>query len=125
MKRCLQLLLNVENHSGAIPTLDLLHVCFVPGSRLNGATQIMSSSIVTLSMREGVQARLREVVNFKLAKDEVFGIEEKNQFIQPAYEQRDGIVAFHANLSTDMGAYLFRRHHQALHALSHMRKKLV
>ncbi len=43
----------------------------------------MPPRIVNLSVSEGMQARLREVVNFKLAKDEVFGVEEKNQFIQP------------------------------------------
>src|SRR5579859_7187532 len=117
--------LNVENDSGAIAALDLFHGCIVPGSRLNGAAQVMPPRIVRFPVREGVQARVAKVVNLKMAKDEVFGIEEKNQFVQPVDEQRDRVVALHANLSPDLGAHLFGRHKQALHALGHMREKLA
>src|SRR5690348_10052689 len=117
--------LDVENDGGAITTLDLLYGRAVPGSCLDGAAQVMPLRIVWFSMHKGVQARLAEVVNLKVAKDEVFGIEEKNQFVQPVDKQGDCIVTFHVNLSPDLCAHLFGRHQQALHALGHMRKKFA
>src|SRR5947209_11085833 len=81
--------LDVENDGGPIAACDLLYGCVVPGSRLNGAAQVMPPRIVGFSVGKGMQARLAEVINLKVAKDEVFGIEEKNQFIQPVDEQRD------------------------------------
>src|SRR5579863_3842338 len=116
---------DIENDGGSIAAFDLPHGCIVPGSRLNGAAQIMPTRIIRFSVHEGMQACLTEVVNLKLAKDEVFGIEEKNQFIQPVDKQGDRVMAFHAHLSPDLGAHLLRGYQQALHALGYMRKKLA
>src|SRR5260370_29951580 len=66
---------------------------------------------------------LGETVYFKFAKNEVFGGEQEDQFIQPGDQQRDDIVTFRGYLLAHLQAYLLKRHHQAFHALSRVYKQ--
>src|SRR5258708_34708480 len=89
----------------------------MPGHSFNSATQVVVLCIVGFTGGAAFQVSLSETLYFKLAEDEVFGVKQENQFIQPGNQQRYNIVTFHNDLPADLHIYLFGRHHQAFHAL--------
>src|SRR6266571_546224 len=99
---------NIEDDPGSVAVIGSFYSRFVPGDGFNGAAQIMTPGVISFAVRATLQARLRQGLDFKLAKDEVFGVEQENQFIQPVDEQRDRIVALYAYLPAYLRAYLLR-----------------
>src|SRR5260370_10296752 len=109
--------LNVEDDAGLIPHISSVHSSLMPGHSFNSATQVVALCIVGFAGGAAFQVSLSETLYFKLAEDEVFGVEQENQFIYPGNKQRDNIVTFHNDLPADLHIHLFGRHHQAFHAL--------
>src|SRR5260370_39478680 len=95
----------------------------MPGYSFDSAAQIMALLVVGFARGAAFEMSLGETVYFKFAKNEVFGVEQEDQFIQPGDQQRDDIVTFRGYLPAHLQAYLLRRDHQAFHALSRVYKQ--
>src|SRR6266699_3310148 len=80
----------------------------------------MTLCIIGFARRTALQRCFCEGVDLEGTKEEVFSVEQEDEFVQPRDQERNYIVALHRNFPADRLAYLFWRDHQALHALSCM-----
>ena len=115
--------LDVEDDPFFVSAFRALYGSLVPGDGLYGATELVALCIIRFAKCTGGEARFGDGVDLEIAEEEVFSVEQENQFIQPCDEQLDCIVAFHCDLATGHSTYLLWRYHQALHALCCMDKQ--
>src|SRR5947209_9830837 len=96
---------------------------FVPRYSLNTTAQIVTLYIVRFPKSAAFHAGLTDNVDSEFLEEEVLGIEQHDQLVEPGYQQRDFIVACDRDLSTNLYTHLLGRYHKALHALSGMDKQ--
>jgi hypothetical protein len=71
-------LLKIKDNAGLVPFIILSYSSLMPCSSFNRATQLMALVIIRLAACYACENRVGQCCDLKVAKEEVFGIEEKD-----------------------------------------------
>src|SRR5438876_7131257 len=78
---------NVKDDTGFVSLIGAFYGSFMPGYSFDSAAQVMTLFIVGFARSMALQVCPANVVDLKLTQEEVFGIEQNDQFVEPGDEE--------------------------------------